>query len=170
MSKLPSTGRRPALNLDGVTRLLTRYFDEDQPGVEALASEFEVTPATVRKYLKLALGSLPRGRAANLPREARNVRALVNGIPTEALLGRGRCELLRRRREAGESLTALAREFGVSRDRVTKLVRGSEAPESTPSENEVETVPAPASEDTPTVDIPQAPAVPEVAMAAGDDA
>jgi len=131
MPKLTSTGRKPALDLTGVESLLGRYFSEDQPGVEALASEFEITPATVRKYLKLALGSLPRGRAALLPREPRNVKVLMNGISTEDLLGAGRVELLLRHREAGVSLTALASEFGISRDRVTKLVRAHE-PESEP--------------------------------------
>ena len=150
MPKLPSTGRRPALNLDGVERLLTRYFEEDHPSIATLASEFEVTQATVRKYLKLALGSLPRGRAATLPREPRNVQHLLNGISTEALLGKGRCELLSRRRDAGESLTALAEEFGISRRRVSALVRSDDPASEAPSADEV----------------PEA----EVAMAAGDDA
>lgn len=148
MSRLPSTGRRPALDLAGVESLLTSYFSESQPSVADLASQLGVTQATVRKYLKLALGSLPRGRAACLPREARNVRALVNAIPTEALLGAGRVELLLRRRADGASLTQLASDFGISRDRVTKLVRGSEpaeaaseAPESAPEASEPESAP-----------------------------
>lgn len=162
MPKLPSTGRKPALDLDGVETLLTRYFAEDQPGVADLASEFEVTPATVRKYLKLALGSLPRGRAANMPRESRNVQHLLNGISTEDLLGEGRVTLLLRHREAGASLTSLAETFGISRDRVTKLVRAHEGQD----ESEAPTV-AEASPESDSDDEPSAPEA-EVAMAAGD--
>lgn len=128
MARLTSTGRKPALTLLGLEALLTAYYEPSQPSVDALAERFEVTPATCRKYLKMALGKLPRGRAANLPREPRNIQALLNNVRTEDLLGPGRVELLLRRREAGESLTALAKAFGVSRDRVSKLVRSTAEP------------------------------------------
>lgn len=126
MARLHSTGRKPALSLDGVEALLSAYFEDEQPSVSDLAERLKLTEATVRKYLKLALGALPRGRAAGLPRESRNVKALLNSIPTEALLGSGRVELLLRRRADGASLTKLAEDFGISRDRVTKLVRSVE--------------------------------------------
>lgn len=122
MARLHSTGRKPALDLSGVESLLTSYFSAEHPSVESLAKSLDVTEATVRKYLKLALGSLPRGRAAALPREAASVKALLGRISTEALLGAGRVELLLRHRSAGASLTSLASEFGISRDRVSKLV------------------------------------------------
>lgn len=123
MARLTSTGRKPALDLLGLEGLLTAYYEPSQPSVDELAKRFEITPATCRKYLKMALGPLPRGLAANLPREPRNVKALLNGVRTEDLLGPGRVELLLRRRESGESLTSLAKAFGVSRDRVSKLTR-----------------------------------------------
>lgn len=126
MARLTSTGRKPTLDLAGIENLLSTYFGKDQPSVEALSEKLGLTPATVRKYLKLALGSLPRGRAACMPRDPKSVKALVNGIPTEALIGAGRVQLLLRHREAGASLSALAEEFGISRDRVTKLVRSVE--------------------------------------------
>lgn len=126
MARLTSTGRKPTLDLAGIESLLSTYFGKDQPSVEALSEKLSLTPATVRKYLKLALGSLPRGRAACMPRDARSVKALVNAIPTESLIGAGRVQLLLRHRAAGASLSALAEEFGISRDRVTKLVRSVE--------------------------------------------
>lgn len=121
MARLHSTGRKPALSLDGVEALLSAYFEDEQPSVSDLAERLKLTEATVRKYLKLALGALPRGRAAGLPRESRNVKALLNSIPTEALLGSGRVELLLRRRADGASLTKLAEDFGISRDRVRRF-------------------------------------------------
>lgn len=169
MARLPSTGRKPALDLSGIESLLSAYFEPSQPSVEALAERFELTEATVRKYLKLALGSLPRGRAACLPREARNVKALINGIPTEDLLGAGRVELLLRRRADGASLTKLAEDFGISRDRVTKLVRSVEPAEGDESEASAEPVVAEASPE-PESPEPAVEAEAEVAMAAGPDA
>jgi predicted transcriptional regulator len=122
MSQLRSTGRRPSVDLDALRGILGRWFDSDGPSVEAIASEKGLCAASVRKYLRLALGSLPRGRAAVGPREARNIDTLVNGVPTDALLGEGRVELLLRKFAGGMSRTALATEFGISRDRVSKLV------------------------------------------------
>jgi hypothetical protein len=65
---------------------------------------------------------LPRGRAANLPRERQNVQALVNAVDTAELLGEGRVELLRRRREEGVSIDDLGREFEISRKRVKSVL------------------------------------------------
>jgi len=123
MSKLFSTGRSPSVDLVALRGILGRWFDADVPSIEAIASEKQVCAATVRKYLKLALGPLPRGRAATLPRPARGIEGLINGVPTEALLGAGRVELLLRKRASSASYEALAAEFGISRDRVAKLVR-----------------------------------------------
>lgn len=120
-----STGRKPSVDLDTLRSMLERYQDEDQPSIEALAEEFGQCAATVRKYLKLSLGSLPRGRAATMERAPFNVDAALNRVPTAELLGRGRCELLMRRRAEGASYQALAEEFGISRDRVTKLVHAA---------------------------------------------
>lgn len=129
--RMPSTGRRPALSPSGVEALLTRYFSADKPSLAILATEFAVTNskgesrnlslATIRKYLTAAGIGLPRGRAASLPRPETSVRAMMNRIPTKMLLGDGRNDLLMRRIEAGESMTSLAKEFGVSRDRVARL-------------------------------------------------
>ena len=124
MSQLRSTGRTPSFNLLALTSLLNRWFDEDQPSVTMLASEFDTCAASIRKYLRLGLGveQLPRGRAANLPRERQNVQALVNAIDTVELLGEGRLELLRRRREDSTSIDALGREFEISRKRVKAVL------------------------------------------------
>jgi len=129
--RMPSTGRRPALSPSGVEALLTRYFSADKPTLPVLATEFAVTNAagvsrnlslaTIRKYLSAAGISLPRGRAASLPRPEVSVRSMMNRIPTKMLLGDGRNDLLMRRIEAGESMTSLASEFGISRDRVARL-------------------------------------------------
>lgn len=117
--RLRSTGRPPALGVSDVRSLLERYFDGSNVSVAELASEMKVTQATVRKYLKAAGILLPRGRAALQPRATDvNVQSIMNRIPTETLLGTGRTELLRRRLGAGESMTSLAAEFGISRDRV----------------------------------------------------
>ena len=115
---------RPSFNLQGLTALLNRWFDEDQPSVTDLASEFETCAASVRKFLRLGLGveQLPRGRAANLPRERQNVQALVAAVDTAELLGEGRVELLRRRREEGTSIDDLGREFEISRKRVKAVL------------------------------------------------
>jgi len=124
MTQLRSTGRTPSFNLESLTALLNRWFDEDQPSVTQLAEEFETCAASVRKYLRLGLNveQLPRGRAANLPRERQNVQALVNAVDTVELLGEGRVELLRRRREDGIGLDTLAREFEISRKRVKSVL------------------------------------------------
>lgn len=123
MTRLRSTGRAPSVNLTSLRTIVEAWFHKDGPTVEQIAEQTGICAATVRKYLKMALGGLPRGRAACGPREPQNIDACLNRVPTEALLGAGRCELLRRKRAQGESLTALATEFGISRDRVTKLVR-----------------------------------------------
>jgi hypothetical protein len=123
MSKLHSTGRAPSVDLVALRGVLGRWFDADGPSIETIASEQKVCAATVRKYLKLALGALPRGRAAVGRREPRGIEGLINGVATEALLGRGRVELLLRKRASGASYDALASEFAISRDRVSKLVR-----------------------------------------------
>jgi len=128
---MASTGRRPALTPSTVEALLTRYFADDKPSIETLSSEFSVTNskgvvrnlslATIRKYLKAAGIELPRGRAAALPRPAVSVRTLMNRIPTNMLIGEGRADLLMRRVARGEPITALAKEFGVSKDRVARM-------------------------------------------------
>jgi hypothetical protein len=128
---MPSTGRRPALTPSVVESLLTRYFAEDKPSIEALSAEFQVTGAngttrnlslaTIRKYLKAAGIELPRGRAAALPRPTASVRAVMNRIPTEMLIGEGRTDLLVRRVARGEPMSGLAKEFGISKDRVARL-------------------------------------------------
>ena len=146
--RMPSTGRRPALSPSTVEALLTRYFSPEKPSIEALSAEFSVTNskgesrdlslATIRKYLKAAGVALPRGRAAALPRPEVSVRTMMNRIPTKMLIGDGRAKLLVRRVLGGEPITALAKEFGVSKDRVARL-RDSVAPKATalPTEAEV---------------------------------
>lgn len=119
--RLRSTGRKPALGVAGVQALLERYTDGSNISIVDLASEQKLTPATIRKYLKAAGLSLPRGRAALKPRESASVRALMNRMDTAFLVGEGRAELLRRRLAEGESMTALAEEFGISRDRVRRF-------------------------------------------------
>jgi len=144
-ARLTSTGRTPALAPSDVERMLTRYFDEDKPSLPTLAQEFTRTAkdgsvhslslATVRKYLKAAGIKLPRGRANDLPRVPQKVRTLMNRIPTEMLIGKGRAQLLGRRVERGEGVVALAREFGISKDRVRRLrdrARAEMAPEEAP--------------------------------------
>lgn len=121
MSQLRSTGRAPSVNLNTLREMLTRYFDEDQPSVASLAEEFEVCEASVRKYLRMALGPLPRGKAAAMPRERQNVQALVNGVSTADLLGEGRLELFRRHVERGDGVVALSQTFGISRRRAKAL-------------------------------------------------
>jgi len=128
---MASTGRRPALTPASVEALLTRYFAEDKPSIEALSAEFSVTNskgearslslATIRKYLKAAGVALPRGRAASLPRPTVAIRTLMNRIPTDMLIGEGRADLLMRRVARGEPITGLAKEFGVSKDRVARM-------------------------------------------------
>lgn len=133
--RLRSTGRKPSLDTAGVVALLERYMDGSNVSIADLASERKLTQATVRKYLKAAGLVLPRGRAALQPREPVSARSLVNAMPTAILIGDGRAELLRRRIEAGESMTALATAFGISRDRVRRfraeagLAPAAEAPE-----------------------------------------
>lgn len=119
--RMRSTGRKPSLDVAGVRALLERYFDGSNVSVADLASEQGVTQATVRKYLKAAGIVLPRGRAALKPREAQSVNTLMNRMDTEVLIGAGRTELLRRRLAEGQSMTSLAAEFGVSRDRVRRF-------------------------------------------------
>jgi hypothetical protein len=152
---MPSTGRRPALSPSGVEALLTRYFAEDKPSLAQLATEFAVTNAdgasrnlslaTIRKYLSEAGISLPRGRAAAKPRPSVSIRSMMNRIPTATLIGEGRERLLMRRIEAGESMTSLAKEFGVSRDRVARL-RGPVASSAPAAEDEAASDEAPACE------------------------
>lgn len=136
-----STGRAPSVNLASLRTILTAWFDESTPSIASISKETGTCQATVRKYLRLALGPLPRGKAACMPRGEANIQALLNGVPTEALLGRGRVELLHRRREAGASLDALAKEFGVSRRRVSAVV-APPAPEVVPEAPEPEAVAA----------------------------
>lgn len=119
--RLRSTGRKPSLDVDGVRGLLERYFDGSNISVAELATEKECTQATVRKYLKAAGLTLPRGRGALKPRPAQSVTALINRMPTEVLIGTGRAQLLMRRLADGESMTKLATQFGVSRDRVRRF-------------------------------------------------
>lgn len=119
--RLRSTGRKPSLDVAGVQALLERYMDGSNVSIADLASEQKLTEATVRKYLKAAGLSLPRGRAALKPREVVSVRTLMNRIDTALLIGAGRAELLRRRLADGVSMTQLAKEFGVSRDRVRRF-------------------------------------------------
>jgi len=119
--RLRSTGRKPSLDTAGVVSLLERYLDGSNVSIADLASERKLTQATVRKYLKAAGLILPRGRAALKPREPGSARALVNAMPTAVLIGDGRAELLRRRLEAGESMTSLATAFNISRDRVRRF-------------------------------------------------
>lgn len=119
--RLRSTGRKPALDVSGVQSLLERYMDGGSVSIAELASEQKLTEATVRKYLKAAGLSLPRGRAALKPREVVSVRTLMNRIDTSILIGAGRAELLRRRLADGASMTALAEDFGISRDRVRRF-------------------------------------------------
>lgn len=128
-TRLTSTGRSPSLNLQRVESLLTSYFSESAPSVADLAGQFEVTQATVRKYLKMALGGLPRGRAANLARPAQDVQALLENIDTETLLGVGRVKLLLRRASAGASVSELAQQFELTEARVEALVRAHTASE-----------------------------------------
>ena len=129
--RLTSTGRTPALAPKDVERMLGRYFAEDKPSLSTLAEEFTRTDksgkahplslASIRKYLKAAGIKLPRGRANDLPRVPQRLQTLMNRIPTETLIGQGRAILLARRLERGEGVVALAREFGVSKDRVRRL-------------------------------------------------
>lgn len=119
--RLRSTGRKPSLDVAGVQALLERYCDGSNVSIAELAEDFEITEATVRKYLKAAGLNLPRGRAARLPREAVSVRTLMSRIDTALLIGTGRAELLRRRLANGVSVTQLAKEFGISRDRVRRF-------------------------------------------------
>lgn len=181
--RLSSTGRTPALAPADVQRLLTRYFAEDKPSIKQLAEEFSQTNsknetralslATVRKYLKHAGVVLPRGRANDLPRKPQNVRTLMNRIPTEVLIGKGRAELLLRRIARGEGVVALAKEFGVSKDRVRRLrdrqvaETAPETPE-TPVAPEV-TEPAPEPVSAPEVPVATAETVEEASEAASTD-
>jgi len=136
--KLASTGRTPALSPADVHSMLEFYFSEARPSVEQVAERFPQTAksgkhegvarpmslATVRKYLKAAGLSLPRGRAnaPHIPRVApASVRTLMNRIPTSLLIGKGRAELLVRLLERGESIASCVSKFGVSKDRVRKL-------------------------------------------------
>jgi len=119
--RLRSTGRKPTLDVTGIQALLERYMDGSNVSISTLAEEQSLTTATVRKYLKAAGLTLPRGRAALKPREVISVRTLMNRMSVEDLLGSGRVELLRRRLELGQSMTSLATEFGLSRDRIRKF-------------------------------------------------
>lgn len=119
--RLTSTGRKPSLDVDGIRSLLERYMDGSNVSIATLAEEQGLTTATVRKYLKAAGLTLPRGRAALKPREVVSVRTLMNRMSVRDLLGAGRTELLRRRLEAGESMTSCAEAFGISRDRVRRF-------------------------------------------------
>ena len=120
--RLRSTGRAPSVNLSTLRELLTRYQSEDHPSVKELSAEFELCEATCRKYLRLAIGPLPRGKAAALPRESFSVNTVVNAIETSDLLGAGRMTLLARRHADGIGVSTLAGEFGISRRRVKAAV------------------------------------------------
>ena len=122
-SRLTTTGRKPSVNLNTLREILVRYFDEDQPSTATISKEFGLCHATTRKYLRLAVGPLPRGKAALNPRVPRaGIQTLLNAVPTVTLLGEGRLELLARRREDGVGVLALASEFEVSRSRVKALL------------------------------------------------
>lgn len=146
--KLTSTGRRPSLDVSGIQALLERYMDGSNVSIATLAEEQSLTTATVRKYLKAAGLTLPRGRAALQTREVVSVRTLMNRMSVRDLIGAGRSELLRRRLEAGDSMTACASAFGISRDRVRRFrdecglgpaeSPAPEASESTPTEEEAQ--------------------------------
>lgn len=143
--KLTSTGRRPSLDVAGIRSLLERYMDGSNVSIATVAEEQSLTKATVRKYLKAAGLTLPRGRAALQEREVISVRTLMNRMSVRDLIGAGRAELLRRRLEAGDSMTACASAFGISRDRVRSFRDEcglgpveTPAPESTPTEEEAQ--------------------------------
>lgn len=135
--KLFSTGRTPSLSPSQVREMLEFYFSDAKPSVEEIAERFPQTAktgkhagvprrmslATVRKYLKAAGLVLPRGRAnaAHLPREAQSVNKLMNRIPTELLIGKGRAELLVRLLDRGASIASMVKQFDVSKGRVAKL-------------------------------------------------
>lgn len=155
--RLPSTGRRPSMSPSRIQELLEAYYGEDSPSLMELCERFQVTNAqgesrnlslaTVRKYLKAAGVNLPRGKAAVKEREEGrkapySIRTMMNGIPTETLIGEGQVKLLCRFLERGDfSQKALASQFGISERRVRALratLSVEETDETAPSETEVE--------------------------------
>jgi len=122
-TRLTTTGRKPSVTLNTLREILVRYFDDERPSVSDISSEFKLCHATTRKYLRLVLGPLPRGKAALQPRTAEaGLQTLLNRVPTAELLGDGRLELLVRRRDEGLGIQALASEFEISRGRVKALL------------------------------------------------
>jgi len=178
--RLPSTGRRPSLGPDRIQALLEAYYGEDSPSLKELRLRFHVTNskgverplslATVRKYLKAAGVTLPRGKAAvKEASEGRkapcSIRTLMNHISTEELIGAGTVEYICRLLERGESSQkALATRFGISERRVRALrasIRSDAEPEAPET---VEAAPAEAEEETPEVnilDLPESEETPE---------
>lgn len=123
MSNLTTTGRKPSVNLNTLRELLVRYFDGENTSVADISSEFGLCHATTRKYLRLVLGPLPRGKAALKDRvQPSGITTLLNAVPTAALIGEGRLELLARRSADGVGVRALASEFEISRGRVKALL------------------------------------------------
>jgi len=135
-NRLQSTGRRPSMSPERIQALLEAYYGEGSPSLGELSERFTVTNqagverplslATVRKYLKAAGVSLPRGKAAVKERQDGraapcSVRTMMNKIPTEVLIGEGQAKLLMRRLERGESQKGLAAQFGVSERRVRTM-------------------------------------------------
>ena len=123
MSNLTATGRKPSVNLAKLRTLVDRYFDGENTPIAVISDEFGLCHATTRKYLRLVLGPLPRGKAALKDRvRPFGTNTLLNAVPTEALLGAGRLELLARRHADGVGIRALASEFEISRGRVKALL------------------------------------------------
>ena len=128
MSNLTTTGRKPSVNLNTLRKLVDRYFDGENTSVAAISDEFELCHATTRKYLRLVLGPLPRGKAALKDRvRPSGTNTLLNAVPTSTLIGEGRLELLARRHADGVGVRALASEFEISRGRVEALLADLQA-------------------------------------------
>jgi hypothetical protein len=120
-----STGRKPSLGPVEIERLTVAYLDETNPkSLTALSVDFDVCPATARKYLRLVLGPLPRGRssARRRPFEVSTTKALRK-TSTDDLLGYGTVRLLRRRHLEGTGVVELSKRFGVHRDRISRLLK-----------------------------------------------
>lgn len=122
-AKLTTTGRKPSVNLNTLRELTDRYFDGENTSIADISAEFKLCHATTRKYLRLVLGPLPRGKAALKDRvRPSGTNTLLNLVPTAELLGAGRLELLARRRDEGAGVRSLASEFEVSRERIKALL------------------------------------------------
>jgi len=122
-TRLTTTGRKPSVNLNTLRVLIDRYFDGENTSVADISDEFKLCHATTRKYLRLVLGPLPRGKAALKDRvRPSGTNTLLNAVATADLLGEGRLELLARRRDEGAGVRALASEFEVSRKRIKALL------------------------------------------------